>query len=327
MGMKFSNDRIYLIFIPLLVSFLFQKSTFCKSRKIDFKAKVKWIKKSPMPGPLYAFDAASIGHKIFAVGGRGGKDKYERYNYVFDPQTNLWEVGKELIYDRSNHAVVALEGKIYVFGGNENPDKTEVYDPTTDVWKELAAIPTPRQHINYSAAAAHGKIYLIGGIEKRGEKEFIITDKNEVYDPTTNTWAEKSPIPSKRQIPAVISYREKIYVISGTDSNWDDQSTVYVYDPETDRWETKASMPEARYISGVALIHQKIVVITGIRSTYKKSKIYIYDPENDTWDYVVELPQYFMLAGVASVGGKLYILGGSNLEFILFSCLEGDISF
>ncbi len=279
-----------------------------------------------MPGPLYAFDAATIENKIFAVGGRGVKENYGKYNYVFDQQANAWEVKKELIYDRSNHAVVALGGKIYVFGGNENPDKTEVYDPAINKWKELAPIPTPRQHINYSAAAVDGKIYLIGGIEKRGKREFVITDKNEVYDPATNTWAEKTPIPSARQMPAVIGFEGKIYVISGTDSNWDDQSTVYVYNPGKDHWDTMANMPEARYISGVAVVHQKIVVITGIRSTYKKSNIYLYDPKRDTWVYLGELPQYIMLAGVASVRDKLYILGGSNLEFILFTFLEGNIT-
>ena len=86
-------------------------------------------------------------------------------------------------------------------------------------------------------------------------------------------------------------------------------------------------MPEARYISGVAVIQKKIVVITGIRSSYKKSKIFMYHPLKDAWDYLGELPHYFMLAGVASARDKLLILGGSNLEFILLTCLEGDISF
>lgn len=313
--------------IPLFSSILFQEEISGEYKELNSRAKIKWIKKSPMPGPLYAFDAATVEGKIFAVGGRGSKEKYGRYNYVFDTQTEEWEVRKELIYDRSNHAVVALEGKIYVFGGNENPDKTEVYDPSFDRWKELAPMPTPRQHINYSAAAVGGKIYLMGGIEKRSERDYVITDKNEMYDPVANTWIERTPIPSKRQIPAVTSFKGKIYVISGTDSNWDDQATVFVYDPKTDQWQTKANMPDARYVSGVAVVHEKIVVITGIRSTYKKSKIFLYNPENDSWHYLGELPHYFMLAGVASLKDRLYILGGSDLEFILFTCLEGTFFF
>ena len=38
-----------------------------------------------------------------------------------------------------------------------------------------------------SAAAVNGKIYVIDGIEKRSEREYIITDKNEEYDLATNT--------------------------------------------------------------------------------------------------------------------------------------------
>lgn len=288
---------------------------------------IEWTKKSPMPGPLYAFNAAAIGSRIYAVGGRGGKQGYGRYNYVYDQKRDSWEVRKDLIYDRSNHAVVTSGGKIYVFGGNENPGKVEAYDPEKDSWKELADIPTPRQHINYSAVACRGKIYLIGGIEKRGERDFIITDKNEMYDPATNTWTEKAPIPSKRQMPAAICFEDKIYVISGTDEKWDDQTTVYVYDPGSDSWETRASMPEARNISGVAEVDGRIIVVTGLHGNYKKSKAFMYDPENDVWHSLSELPHYFMLAGVVSLNDRLYVLGGSNLESILSTCLEGNISF
>ena len=112
-----------------------------------------------MPGPLYAFDAVTIGNRIYAIGGRGGKEGYAKYNYIYDLQADKWEILKELIYNRSNHAVAAVNNKIYVFGGNESPDRTEVYDPQKNTWTELADMPTPRQHINYSAASVNRKIF------------------------------------------------------------------------------------------------------------------------------------------------------------------------
>ena len=279
-----------------------------------------------MPGPLYAFSAATLGNKIYAIGGRGKEERRDRYTYVYNTTADSWEVKKEPLFPRSNHAVAALGNKIYVFGGNDSAGKAEAYDVDADSWKELAPIPSPRMHINYSAAACDDKIYLIGGLEKRGGPYFDTdSNKNEMYDPANNTWIEKTPLPSPRQTAAVIAFKNMIYVISGK-FKYDDQSDVFVYDPEADTWQTKAPMPETRFVSGVAVIKDRIIIITGVdgRSS-KESKIFVYEPLNDRWHNLGKVPRSFMLAGIASVGDKFYILGGSDLDNILFQCLEGTI--
>jgi N-acetylneuraminic acid mutarotase len=145
---------------------------------------VQWKKKCNMPGPLYAFDAATVGNKIYAIGGRGKEERHDRYTYVYDAIKDSWEVKKEPMFPRSNHAVAALGNKIYVFGGNDSANKAEVYDVDADTWRELAPIPSPRMHINYSAAVCNDKIYLIGGLEKkRGIYYDTDSNKNEMYDP------------------------------------------------------------------------------------------------------------------------------------------------
>ena len=106
--------------------------------------------------------------------------------------------------------------------------------------------------------------------------------------------------------------------------NFDDQNEVFVYDPENDTWQTKTSMPETRFISGVAAVEDKIVVITGVDGRrYRESKVFVYEPLKDRWYDMGEVPRSFMLAGVTSIGDKFYILGGSDLENILYQCLEG----
>ncbi len=285
---------------------------------------VQWKKKCNMPGPLYAFDAATVGNKIYAIGGRGKEERHDRYTYVYYANKNSWEVKKEPMFPRSNHAVAALENKIYVFGGNDSPSKTEVYEIKSDSWKELAPIPSPRMHINYSAAVCNDKIFLIGGLEKKGGMYYDTdSNKNEMYDPLTNTWIEKAPLPSPRQCAAIVTFQNTIYVISGK-MNFDDRNDVFVYDPENDCWQTKTSMPETRFVSGVAAVEDKIVVITGVDGRRcRESKVFVYEPLKDQWHDLGEVPSSFMLAGVTSVGDKFYILGGSDLENILFQCLEG----
>ena len=292
------------------------------SNDLSPELKIQWTKKAPMPGYLYAFDAVTLGNRIYAVGGRGLDEGYNRYLYVYDLGKDTWETKKELLFSRSNHAVVALDDKIYVFGGNENRSKVEVYDPGSDSWQELADMPTPRQHINYSGIALNGKIHVIGGIVREGEKGFSISDKNEVYDPAANTWTEKAPLPAQRQNAAIVSFRGQIYVISGTNSEFVDQPTVYVYDPGNDSWTAKAPFPEPKFINGTAVVDDKILVLTGATREDTVCKIFAYDPASDRWHDLGELPESFMLAGVTSANNRLYVLGGHNLTRIQPTCWE-----
>lgn len=288
---------------------------------------VRWAKKRDMPGPLYAFDAATLGNKIYAIGGRGKEKGNDRYTYVYDAGKDSWDVKKEPLFPRSNHAVAALGNKIYVLGGNDSAGKAEAYDVDADIWKELAPVPSPRRHVNYSAAACGGKIYLIGGLEENvGPDDDPDSNKNEMYDPVTNTWTERAPLPSPRSTAAVTAFENKIYVISGKLKH-EDRNEVFLYDPATNAWQTGAPMPEARFISGVAVIRDKIVVITGNWSQ-RVSKIYVYEPSKDRWNDLGKIPRSFRLAAIASIGDRFYILGGIDMDDNrLIQCLEGALTF
>jgi len=78
------------------------------------QVEIHWTPKASMPGSLYAFDAVTIGRAIYAVGERGDREGYQRYTCRLDPDTKQWTEREGLIHDRSNHAVVVLDGKIYV---------------------------------------------------------------------------------------------------------------------------------------------------------------------------------------------------------------------
>mgnify|MGYP001027526297 FL=1 len=280
-----------------------------------------------MPGPLYAFDAAAFGNKIYAIGGRGKERGHDRYTYVYDAGNDSWDVKKEPLFPRSNHAVAALGNEIYVLGGNDSAGKAEAYDVEADIWKELAPVPSPRRHVNYSAAACGGKIYLIGGLEENvGPDDDPDSKKNEMYDPANNTWTERAPLPSPRSTAAVMAFENKIYVISGKLKH-EDRKEVFIYDPATDAWQTGAPMPQARFISGVAVVRDKIVVITG-DWPHRESDIYVYEPSEDRWNDLGKVPRNFRLAAVASIGDRFYILGGIDMDDNrLIQCLEGTLTF
>ena len=70
----------------------------------------------------------------------------------------------------------------------------------------------------------------------------------EAYDPSTDTWTTKSPMPTARSGLSVCEVDGIIYAISGfTDMNNPlSTNTVEAYDPKTDTWTTKAPIPTVR---------------------------------------------------------------------------------
>jgi N-acetylneuraminic acid mutarotase len=92
-------------------------------------------------------------------------------------------------------------------------------------------------------AVVNGKIYAIGG----GRNLTL----NEEYDPATDKWIIKQPMPTARYNFGIAVYNSKIYCFGGQ-YNSDPMSKaiirdqIEVYDPSTDTWETKKPMAEPR---------------------------------------------------------------------------------
>jgi N-acetylneuraminic acid mutarotase len=118
-------------------------------------------------------------------------------------------------------------------------------------WSTVAPLPTPRQHLA-AVLGPDGLIYTLGGIAEGqgGGKTGVL----EVYNPATNSWSTRSPMPTPRYgLAAVLGTDGKIYAIGGQYNNTTSPSTdgdsvkVEAYNPATDTWEAKPSLPNGRY--------------------------------------------------------------------------------
>ena len=88
-----------------------------------------------------------------------------------------------------------------------------------------------------------GKLYLAGGLNAAEEVVATLL----VYDPGTNTWAEKTPMPTARAFSAGAVLDSQLYVVTGiADFESPPISTVEVYDPVTDTWRAAAPIPTGR---------------------------------------------------------------------------------
>jgi len=235
-------------------------------------AKEKWIEKdiAPLPIPLDHTSSAVYNGKIYVAGGFLEKKVPTDKLFIYDPKKNKWQEGKSLptpIGAAINAEFV--DGIMYIIGGvnsSQVPVNTNfAYNPQTDTWSIKSPMPTARHHLQSSVI--DGKIYAIGGrILGDGIRSEDIDptltnfDRNEMYDPKTDSWTIKEPMLSKRSgFAAVASEDGMIYVIGGQGVG-EVTNSVEKYDPLVNKWQYEKPMPIARY---------------GIDAIYSDNKIYV----------------------------------------------------
>ena len=298
----------------------------------------KWEQIAPFPEQHEELFGATANGKLYVFGGFIPFWKVAGVVYEYDPASNKWTEKKKMARPAHHLALTGYNGKIYIFGGFEPPPGTTPgwvplnnaweYDPVADTWKALAPMPTKRGAAQ--AAEINGKIYVIGGgtLAPGAEKPYLDfqTPQNslnivEEYDPKTNTWRTRSPMPTPRNHVAMGAINGKIYVAGGRVgapyiSLGTDVSLVEVYDPVKDNWYSTLPqrMPTARSGVGFGVYNGRLLVAGGefqdsIQQTAFRA-FEAYDPATDTWQ---SLPSMVIARhGVASavVGDKFYVVSG-----------------
>src|SRR5438876_11617682 len=229
----------------------------------------KWIKLAPFPQATGELLGGAINGRLYAAQGLLPGFKPAGLVYEYDPTSDAWTQKKPMPHPVHHAAITVSNGKMYLFGGFDLPpsgppgwnpvsDAWE-YDPATDGWRALTPMPTARG--GGVAAVVNGKIYVIGGagpapdasapvIRPRQPQRSLGTV--EEYDPATNTWRARAPIPPPCHHMGREAGDGKIYVLGGTLSGAfiigfpGNTNLVQAYDPAADSWVTKTPMPTAR---------------------------------------------------------------------------------
>jgi N-acetylneuraminic acid mutarotase len=207
---------------------------------------------------------------------------------------NTWVSKAPMHVARADLGVAVVNGDIYAIGGNTiageySADQgfykgitggvvntVEKYDPITDNWVSKTPMPTPRD--SFAIAVCQNKIYCIGGrtsIPLFSSQTF--TNVNEVYDPATDLWQTKAPLPTMEWPLQASVISGKIFVIGRS-------GATYAYNPLNDSWTTKTRAPSVNNepIAGfVTSVFANKIYVIGISDLNL-----IYNPLNDTWSQV-----------------------------------------
>ena len=192
-----------------------------------------------------------------------------------------------------HEAVVTSNGKIYVIGGRQKErnedaygnvtgsaihvlDTLECYDPMMNNWEYRK--PMSSKRILFAAVVGpDNKIYVFGGAAGLSTEPSIpILDTTEVYDPSTDTWSFRKPMPAPREGHAgVLGADGKIYIMGGGGAfKGPPLRDVFIYDPVKDTWKKGPPMNRPRHtLAAVATSEGKIYAIGGTDvGAYEKRK-------------------------------------------------------
>ncbi|UOQ64656.1 malectin domain-containing carbohydrate-binding protein [Hymenobacter volaticus] len=108
-----------------------------------------WQSAAPLPNPRNHLAGASLGGKVYAIGGQYGHDQGRDINslvHVYDPATNTWTRLPDLPGPRSHFepGTFTLDGQILIVGGSNNStDYADIlsYTPDTNSWRQYCSLP------------------------------------------------------------------------------------------------------------------------------------------------------------------------------------------
>jgi N-acetylneuraminic acid mutarotase len=192
-----------------------------------------WSNLKPLPsarggGTLVYND---VDNHLYFVGGSDSSrhDSASAWKLDLSNQSAGWIQLTNLPQPRNHVGGAALNGKIYVVGGQTGQDNLSVfksnvyeYTPSSNSWREVAPlINQPRSHIANATFVYNGKIVVEGG-EGPGR---VALSNVETYDPSTNQWTALTNLKAARS--------------SGIGAVWDDHlffTTGYNGAFKSDTW-------------------------------------------------------------------------------------------
>jgi N-acetylneuraminic acid mutarotase len=217
---------------------------------------------------------------------------------------------------RNEVAATALNGKVYVLGGNigggaADLARNEEYDPMTDQWRVRWPLPRGANHMN--AVTLNGKIYVVGGFADARHVNPV--DGVYEYDPAGDSWRTLPPLSSPRGSVGVAAVDGKIHAIGGRGPDFKTVSTHQVLDPATGKWSEAAPLPgRAHDHTATIAIDGRIHVIGGRfgEPTETTDMHLVYDPATNAWSTAAPLPAPRSSLAVTFYKGFILVVGGET---------------
>ncbi|KAK1566372.1 uncharacterized protein LY79DRAFT_584846 [Colletotrichum navitas] len=257
---------------------------------------------------------------------------------IYDIPSNTWTTAADAPVRVNHPNVAAVDGKVYLLGGlSPSTDgawtafpESWMYDPITNVWKEISPMP-PGQARGSATMGVNGKkIYLAGGVTKLvpaidGEQDTVgfVT----AFDTESLSWytlpSAAKDLPNGRDHAGGSVFDDKFYVIGGRENGQHNlKDTVFVLDLNNleGGWCTKDKrMPTARAGIVTGTVNGKVYVFggegnpaAGSNGVFNQTEVF--DTKKESWEQLapMHLPRHG--GGAVAIGSGIYVPGGGLQE-------------
>ncbi|HEV7258278.1 MAG TPA: kelch repeat-containing protein [Bosea sp. (in: a-proteobacteria)] len=278
----------------------------------------RWSAKALLPMPRSEMAWATANEdRMHIVGGYAEQRVDRPYHHVYEPKADRWTDAAPLPLGANHVGVAFLDGRLYAIGGfieqNRKPHpRCFVWDPKTDRWAEIAALPRPAG--STAVVGLNGVLHVIGGAIGETTETKRSVDWHLVYDPKTDKWSERTPMPTARDHTGTLAIGNLIHVIGGrVDSFHTNSNLHHAYDPATDKWAPRNPLPTARSGHGAVLYRGKVFVMGGEGTNRVFGQMEAYDPASDGWEQYAPMltPRHGL--GAALVGDAIHVAGGGPI--------------
>ena len=274
-----------------------------------------WTDTTPLP-------EAVQGHAMAAAKGRlyvlmpNGNTYFASINS--DGTIGIWTATTSLPQPMFGYSTFESNGYLYVVGGSSK----SVYfskiltDGSLDQWQATTALPL--QHAS-SWAGANGKyLYVVGGYDGAN---FLATVRYAPLEETSDSWAEKAPMPIPVSDFGYAVLNDQIYVVGGIQyppvetPMAPGTTTVQRYTPATDTWEVDknnggglAPLPEPGFSMTCGVINGRVHAIGGNGAVVSECNHFIYSPPPiNQWSSGPSVPRCSTHQSAVTIGNSLYL--------------------
>lgn len=252
-----------------------------------------------------------------------------------DPTTS-WSSVNNLPNKTASAVSTSINGKLYLFGGANSIDFSQVYTSTSSAngqisnWESVS--PFLPQTRYWGAFANKGDtIYIIGGASLNSPGIFV----NTVYSSrlqsngTISPWQSFTPLPNKLGMGAAAVVGNRVYYAGGFNSSGVSKK-VYSAPINTDgslgQWIESGEMPESRQGLSMLSYNGYIIIIGGYNGSYL-STVYKTTPGSDgkitSWKATTSFPYPVYRTSAVIVGDKI-VAAGSALVQICCNALSSQ---
>jgi N-acetylneuraminic acid mutarotase len=322
---KFVTFLLLISLVIITIVAYFENSQASRSTN----ARSCWTSGKNMPTARIEMGSTTVGDKIYVMGGYS--DKTTNIVQVYDSTKDQWSTISPLPEKLDHLATATFNNKIYVVGGFDEESKPSnrlfIYDTVLGKWEERKKMPTARgaltaefiDGILYAVGGDKDPAYIAGGYHPYGQ-----TTTNEAYDPTTDSWTVKTPMPTARHHHTAAVVGERLYIIGGryglayADHNFNNSNANEMYDPAQNKWFIMGPTPSSRSGAAAASLNGSIYVFGGETKNYPSGSQHTYS-ENEKYDpiansWIAGQPMATGKHGLSaeSINNKIFVIGGGK---------------